>query len=95
MNNHLMSGDHAFHDDNQLIAGLAALNDQLGRYVLRYLAADALQADPISVTEEKALAETMITLAGKVKERATSRTPPALEGNPTLRRAAKRRPAER
>lgn len=64
MNGHLVPGDRAFHDDNEVIADLVSLNELLGRYVLRVLAVDALRADPISVTEERALAETMS--AGRV-----------------------------
>lgn len=56
------------------MAEVGKLNERLSRYILRYLAADARQADPINVTEERALAETMSALAGKVQERASRRT---------------------
>jgi len=99
MSSNLVPGDEAFHDDKQLMADLATLNEQLSRYMVRYLAADALRADPISVTEEQRLAESMAALASKVQERAGRRAepdaPPALEGETTLRRLTNGRPSER
>jgi hypothetical protein len=81
------------------VADLASLNERLSRYLLRYLTADALQADPISVTEERALAESMIALASQVLGRANHRTPSdrpdELEGDATLKRLTNGRPAER
>lgn len=98
MSSHLVPGDHAFPDDKQLMADLASLNDQLSRYLLSYLAADALEADPVSVVEERALAETMTALAGRVQQRADRRTPssrPAeLEGGATLQQLTNGRPTE-
>jgi hypothetical protein len=91
--------DEAGFQDRVLMAEIGKLNEQLGRYVLRYLAADALQAEPISVTEEQTLANTMTTLAAKVQQRAnrrvTSNAPPALEGDAALRRQINGRPSER
>jgi hypothetical protein len=99
MNNHLAPGDHAFPEDKQLMADLSALNAQLSRYLVRYLAADALQAEPLSVSAERAPATTMATLAAKVQLRADRRTAPdaqpALEGEATLRRLTSGRPSER
>jgi hypothetical protein len=99
MSGHLVHGDHAFHDDNKLVSDLASLNERLGRYMLRYLAADALQADPVSIPEERALAETMMILAGSVLERANRRSmfgkPAEFEGDATLRRLTNSRPSER
>lgn len=99
MSGHLIPGDQTFPEDKQVIADLAALNERLSRYVLRYLAADALQADPISAAEERGLAEAMTALASKVRGRADRRTasdtPPALGSDATLRRLTNGRPSER
>lgn len=99
LSSHLVPGDHAFHDDKQLIADLAELNEQLSRYMLHYLAADALQAEPLSTDEEQALAEVMTDLARKMQERANQRvssdTPPEFEGEAMLRQLTSGRPSER
>jgi hypothetical protein len=91
--------DEAGYQDRVLMAEIGKLNEQLGRYILRYLAADALQAEPISVTDEQRLANTMNALAAKAQERADQRAgldaPPALEGDATLRRLTHGRPSER
>lgn len=91
--------DEAGFQDRVLMAEIGKLNEQLGRYILRYLAVDALQAEPISVTEEQALANTMTTLAAKVQQRADRRAgpvaPPVLEGDATQRRQTTGRPSER
>jgi hypothetical protein len=91
--------DEAGYQDRVLMAEIGKLNEQLGRYILRYLAADALQAEPISVTDEQALANTMTALAAKVHtradRRATPATAPTLEGDATLRRLPSGRPSER
>jgi hypothetical protein len=99
MTSHLLPGDQAFPDDQQLLADLVSLNQQLTRYVVRYLDADAHRADPTSVANERALADVMATLASKVRERADRRTSseasPALGGDATLRRLTGDRPSER
>lgn len=92
--------DEAGFQDRVLMAEIGKLNEQLGRYILRYLAADALQAEPLSVAEEQALANTMTALAARVLQRANRRaTPdtvlPALEGDATLRGQNGNRPSER
>jgi hypothetical protein len=99
MSSHLVPGDHAFYDDKQLIADLSALNGRLSRYVLRHLDADAKRNAPPSPDDERVLAETMATLAGKVQKRADGRTrsdrPAELEGDAKLRRLGNGRPSER
>jgi hypothetical protein len=92
--------DHVGHQDRVLMAEIGKLNEQLGHYILRYLAADALQAEPIGVIEERALAEAMVALASKVLERAGRRVasgtlPSAVEGESTLRGITNGRPTER
>jgi hypothetical protein len=98
MSSHLAPGDHAFHDDKQLMADLSALNGQISRYVVGYLDADAHRTTPPSPDDERALVETMATLASRVQERADRRTPsdrPAeLEGGAALRRLTSGRPTE-
>lgn len=92
--------DHIGYHDRVLMAEIGKLNEQLGHYILRYLAADALQANPISVAEERALAEAMVGLASKVLERAGRRaesvaSSAVLEGESTLRQLTNGRPSER
>lgn len=91
--------DDAGYQDRVLIAEIGKLNEQLGHYILRYLAADAFQAEPISVSEEQRLASTMTALATMVQarasRRATSASAPTLEGDATLRRLPTGRPSER
>lgn len=84
MSSHLVPGDQAYHDDNQLVADLAALNEQLSRYVVRMLDADARRTEPISVADERRFAQRLCTMAGRVEQRADRRaasdTPSLLEG---------------
>ena len=96
---HLVPCDYTFHDDKQLVADLATLNEKLSRYILRYLAADALQAEPLGADDEQELAEVMTGLARRVRERANRRAvsdvPPACEDDATPRRRSDGRPSER
>jgi hypothetical protein len=90
MSSHLVPGDQAFHDDKQLVADLAALNEQLSRYVVRMLDVDARRAEPVSVDDERRFAQTLCTMADRVEQRADRRsasvTPSVLEGEATMRR---------
>lgn len=83
MSSHLVPGDQAFHDDKELVADLAALNEQLSRYVMRMLDVDARRAEPVSVADERRFAQTLCTMADRVEQRADRRsasaTPPVLE----------------
>jgi hypothetical protein len=92
-----MSG-YAFYGDKQLIANLAALNEQLSHYVVRLLDADAGRAEPVSVADERVLAEALRVMADRLQERAdrhaASSTPPVPEGSPTHRLTTSR-PSER
>jgi hypothetical protein len=98
MNSHLVPGDQAFPDDQQLMADLSALNGQISRYVVRYLDADAQRTTPASPDDERVLAETMAALARQVQARADRRTPssrPAeLDGGATRRQLTNGRPSE-
>jgi len=97
--NLLVPGDQEFHEDKQLIADLAALNEQLSRYVLRYLDADARRAEPVSVTDERTFAQALCAMADRLQERAAQRaassTPPVLKGDPARRQLTNGRPSER
>jgi len=84
MSSHLVPGDQAYRDDKQLVADLAALNEQLSRYVVRMLDADARRTEPVSVADEWRFAQRLRTMADRVKQRADRRgapdTPSLLEG---------------
>jgi hypothetical protein len=55
------------------MARVSKLNEQLGHYVLRFLAADALHAEPMSPNAERALANQVAVLAGAMQARADRR----------------------
>jgi hypothetical protein len=84
MSSHLVPDDQAYRDDKQLMADLAALNEQLGQYVVRMLDADARRAEPVSVADERRFAQTLCTIADRVEQRADRRaasdTSAVLEG---------------
>jgi hypothetical protein len=65
--------DDAVHQDGVLMAQVSKLNEQLGRYVLRFLAADALDAKPMSPQAERLLAERVADLADDMRARAERR----------------------
>lgn len=71
--NHLVRGDGAYHDDKLLIAGLTAVNDQISRYVLRHLDADAGRAVPTKPDDEVALGKQIIRLGRAVQVRGERR----------------------
>jgi hypothetical protein len=61
------------HEDNVLMAAIAHVNNQLGRYVLRFLDADAGRADPVSPSAERALADSVAAIAEGLTSRAARR----------------------
>jgi len=65
--------DEAAHLDNILMAEVASLNNQLGRYVLRFLDTDAGRAAPLSTADEQALADRVSALADGLRARAARR----------------------
>jgi hypothetical protein len=65
--------DDAAHLDNLLMAEVTSLNTQLGRYVLRFLDADAGRAASLSVEEERALADRVAAMAEGLHARAARR----------------------
>lgn len=80
--------DEAARQERVFMAEIGKLNEQIGHYILRYLDADAGRAEPLSVTEERALADILTALGSKVRMRADRRvsTPPAaIEGTAALR----------
>lgn len=82
--NQIPPPDEAAHRDNVLMADVTEVNTLLGRYVLRFLDADARQATPLSTTDERALAHRVAAVAKGLQERADRRDrhgePPALVG---------------
>jgi hypothetical protein len=65
--------DDAAHDDGLLMHELTVVNSQLGRYVLRFLDADAGQTEPISPADEHALADRLARAAEAMHNRAARR----------------------
>lgn len=73
MSGHSAPGDQAFRDDKQLVADLASLNQQVSRYVLRMLDADAGRTEPVNVDEERQFAQRLCTMAHRLEQRADRR----------------------
>jgi hypothetical protein len=67
------SPDEAAHLDGLLMHELSTLNYRLGQYVLRFYDADAGRAAPVSLTDERALADWMTTAADVLRTRAKRR----------------------
>lgn len=65
--------DDPIHEDNVLMAAITNVNTQLGRYVLRFLDADAGRADPMSPFDERALADSVAAIAAGLSTRAARR----------------------
>ena len=65
--------DEAAHVDNLLMAEVTSVNTQLGRYVLRFLDADAGRAGPLPVDDERALADRVAAMADGLHARADRR----------------------
>lgn len=55
------------------MAAIADVNHQLGRYVLRFLDADAGRAQPLSPYDERALADAVTAIADGLRARAARR----------------------
>lgn len=65
--------DEGAHLDNLLLADMASLNNQLGRYVLHFLDADAGRIEPMSTDDERELADQVTALADYLRARANRR----------------------
>jgi hypothetical protein len=72
--------DPVAHEDGLLMADVTAMNTELGRYVLRFLDADSGRAEPLSVTDELALADKVTAVADGLRARAVRRQ---RDGDPT------------
>lgn len=68
--------DPVAHDDGRLMHDLTVLNTALGRYVLRFLDADAGRVEPLSVADELALADQISDVAAGLRTRAVRRQHP-------------------
>lgn len=65
--------DEAAHGDSILMAAIANVNNQLGRYVLRFLDADAGRGEPVTPDDERALADSVAAIAEGLRARADRR----------------------
>ena len=65
--------DEAAHLDGLLMHELSTLNYQLGQYVLKHYDAEAGRAEPVTIAEERALADSVATAAEAIRARAERR----------------------
>jgi hypothetical protein len=65
--------DDAAHEDGLLMHDLTVVNTMIGRYVLRYLDADAGRAEPIPVADECELAERLASVTERLVARGRRR----------------------
>jgi hypothetical protein len=65
--------DDMAHLDGRLMHELSAVNYHLGQYVLRHYDADAGRAEPITIADERALANSVATAANAIRARAERR----------------------
>lgn len=65
--------DEAAHLDGRLMHELSTLNYHLGQYVLKHYDADAGRAEPVTIAEERALADSVTTAAEAIRARAARR----------------------
>ena len=70
---HPSAADDIAHEDGLLMHELTVVNTMLGRYVVRYLDADAGRAEAIPTTEEQALADRLTAAADGIRTRAKRR----------------------
>lgn len=73
MSSHLAPGDEGWRAEKALVADLATLNTEVGRYVLRQLDADAGRAEASSVQDEQALADRLTSLGELMQARVERR----------------------
>jgi hypothetical protein len=66
--------EDAAHEDGLLMHDVTVINAKLGKYVLRYLDADAKRINPIPIADEHALADDLTTVANSIRTRATRRS---------------------
>lgn len=65
--------DPCAHEDGLLMHDLTVVNTMIGRYVLRFLDADAGRREPVSVADELALAERLANAAEALAARVARR----------------------
>lgn len=65
--------DEGAHQDSVLIAELAEINTLIGRYILRFLDADAGRTEPINPEDERALVERATKAINTLRTRAERR----------------------
>lgn len=66
--------DNTAHDDGVLMHDLTVVNTMIGRYVLRFLDADAGREEPVPAADELALAERLANAAQALAARVARRT---------------------
>lgn len=71
--NNVPPPDEAAHLDGRLMHDLSEVNYRLAQYMVRCNDADAGRAEPISITDELALAERIAAAAAAVRARAARR----------------------
>lgn len=74
--NRIPPPDPDAHTDGRLMHELTVVNTELCRYVLRFLDADAGEAEPITTTGERALADQVAAAADGIRARAARRDQP-------------------
>lgn len=89
---HIPPPDDVAHQDRMFLAEVAELNTQLGRYVLHILDVDAERSSPLSVTDERALADQVTSVAAALRARAARRE---LEEDPEPLVGSSRHPCPR
>lgn len=87
--NRIPPPEEAAHFDGLLMHELTVVNTLLGRYVVRFLDADAGRAASISADDERALADRVAELAAGLRARAARRDhqgdpPPVIAESPVL-----------
>ena len=56
------TGDHDWWEESKFIAELTSLNTWIGRYVIRYLDADAGRSQPATTNDHQALGDQLVAL---------------------------------
>jgi hypothetical protein len=65
--------DPVAHKDGRLMLDVIAVNNELGRYVVRFIDADTGRVEPLSVVGELALADQVAAVADGLRARAIRR----------------------
>jgi hypothetical protein len=73
VSDNLVPSDAGWTEDKLLVADLAHLNAEVGRYVLRYFDVDAGHAEPVSAAYEDAFGQRLIGVGERVRQRVARR----------------------